>query len=170
MGADEFKLDPHEFDGKRVLVTGGTKGIGRAVVARLRGGGATVLTTARMRPSDLADADLFVASDITTAEGCGTIADAVRELLGGIDVIIHVAGGSSAPAGGFAALDDDEWHRALDLNLLSAVRLDRALLPAMLPAISPPASRTIASVPSSDAASTSTAAIRAPSPANPTHA
>jgi NAD(P)-dependent dehydrogenase (short-subunit alcohol dehydrogenase family) len=132
MGADEFKLDPHEFDGKRVLITGGTKGIGRAVVARLRGGGATVLTTARMRPSDLAEADLFVASDITTAEGCGTIADAVRERLGGIDVIVHVAGGSSAPAGGFAALDDGEWYRALDLNLLSAVRLDRALLPAML--------------------------------------
>src|SRR6266498_3321458 len=90
MGADEFKLDPHEFDGKRVLITGGTKGIGRAVVARLRGGGATVLTTARMSPSDLAEADLFVASDITTAEGCGTIADAVRELPGGIGVIVHV--------------------------------------------------------------------------------
>ena len=39
---------------------------------------------------------------------------------------------SSAPAGGFAALDDDQWHRALDQNLFPAVRLDRALLPAML--------------------------------------
>jgi NAD(P)-dependent dehydrogenase (short-subunit alcohol dehydrogenase family) len=41
-------------------------------------------------------------------------------------------GGSSAPAGGFAVLDDREWHRALDLNLFPAVRLDRALLPTML--------------------------------------
>jgi NAD(P)-dependent dehydrogenase (short-subunit alcohol dehydrogenase family) len=41
-------------------------------------------------------------------------------------------GGSSAPAGGFAVLDDGEWRRALDLNLFPAVRLDRALLPAML--------------------------------------
>jgi NAD(P)-dependent dehydrogenase (short-subunit alcohol dehydrogenase family) len=132
MGANEFKLDPHEFDGQRVLVTGGTKGIGQAVAARLRDGGARVFTTARMRPSDLAEADLFVASDITTAEGCETIADAVRERLGGIDIIAHVVGGSSAPAGGFAMLNDGEWYRAFDLNLFPAVRLDRALLPAML--------------------------------------
>lgn len=43
-----------------------------------------------------------------------------------------VAGGSSAPAGGFAVLDDDEWRKALDQNLFAAVRLDRALLPAMI--------------------------------------
>ena len=52
--------------------------------------------------------------------------------LGGVDIIVHVVGGSSAPAGGFAVLDDAEWQRALDLNLLPAVRLDRALLPGML--------------------------------------
>jgi len=46
--------------------------------------------------------------------------------------MVHVAGGSSAPAGGFAALGEDEWRRALDLNLFPAVRLDRALLPLML--------------------------------------
>ncbi len=121
-----------EFDGKRALVTGGSKGIGQAVAARLREGGATVLTTARSLPSDLADTRLFVATDITTAEGCAAVAEAVRERLGGIDIIVHVVGGSSAPAGGFAVLDDGEWHRALDLNLFPAVRLDRALLPAML--------------------------------------
>ena len=43
-----------------------------------------------------------------------------------------MVGGSSAPAGGFAILDDREWQRALDLNFFPAVRLDRALLPAML--------------------------------------
>jgi NAD(P)-dependent dehydrogenase (short-subunit alcohol dehydrogenase family) len=72
-----------------------------------------------------------VAADVTTAEGCATVADAVRDHLRGIDIIVHVVGGS-APAGGFAVLDDGEWHHALDLNLFSAVRLDRALLPAML--------------------------------------
>ncbi len=125
-------MDRREFDGKHVLVTGGTKGIGAAVATRLREGGATVLTTARTRPSDLADADLFVASDITTAKGCATVADAVRDRFGGIDIIVHVVGGSSAPAGGFAVLDDNQWQRALDLNLFPAVRLDRALLPIML--------------------------------------
>src|SRR5467141_2377788 len=125
-------MDRREFDGKHVLVTGGTKGIGAAVATRLREGGATVLTTARTRPSDLEDADLFVASDITTAEGCATVADAVRGRLGGIDILVHVVGGSSAPAGGFAVLDDNQWHKALDQNLFAAVRLDRALLPLML--------------------------------------
>jgi len=121
-----------ELDGRRALVTGGTKGIGKAVAARLREAGATVLITARTRPGDLADTHLFVAADITTAEGCAVVADAVRDRLGGIDIIVHVAGGSSAPAGGFAVLDDGEWHRALELNLFPAVRLDRALLPTML--------------------------------------
>src|SRR5207249_5372703 len=132
MAAHESNVDPHEFDSKRVLVTGGTKGIGEAVAARLRDGGARVLTTARTLPSDLTDTSLFVAADITTAEGCAAVADAVWKRLGGIDIIVHVVGGSSAPAGGFAVLDDNEWHRALALNLFPAVRLDRALLPMML--------------------------------------
>jgi NAD(P)-dependent dehydrogenase (short-subunit alcohol dehydrogenase family) len=52
--------------------------------------------------------------------------------LGGVDIIVHVVGGSSAPAGGFAVLDDEVWQRELNLNLLAAVRMDRALLPAMV--------------------------------------
>jgi len=124
--------DTLELLGRKALVTGGTKGVGEAVAARLREAGATVLTTARTLRGNSANADLFVAADITTAEGCAAVADAVRTRLGGVDIIVHVVGGSSAPAGGFAVLDDDEWRRALDLNLFTAVRLDRALLPLML--------------------------------------
>lgn len=51
---------------------------------------------------------------------------------GGIDILVHIVGGSFAPSGGNAALSDDDWQRALDGNLLAAVRLDRALLPNML--------------------------------------
>jgi NAD(P)-dependent dehydrogenase (short-subunit alcohol dehydrogenase family) len=124
--------DTAELVGRKALVTGGTKGIGEAVATRLREAGARVLTTARTSPGDLVDADLFVAADIATAEGCAAVADAVRSRLGGVDIVVHVVGGSSAPAGGFAVLDDAEWRRALDLNLFPAVRLDRALLPMML--------------------------------------
>jgi NAD(P)-dependent dehydrogenase (short-subunit alcohol dehydrogenase family) len=121
-----------ELDGKRVLVTGGTKGVGEAVVATLREAGAIVLTTARSRPQNIDQADQFVAADVSTAEGCAAVARAVHDRLGGVDIIVHVVGGSSAPAGGFAVLDDGEWNNALNQNLLAAVRLDRALLPAMV--------------------------------------
>jgi NAD(P)-dependent dehydrogenase (short-subunit alcohol dehydrogenase family) len=121
-----------ELAGRRALVTGGTKGIGAAVVERLRELGANVLATARTRPDNPGANGRFVAADVATAEGCRTVAKAVRSELRGIDIVIHVVGGSTAPGGGFAALDDREWQRALDLNLLGAVRLDRELLPLML--------------------------------------
>jgi hypothetical protein len=120
-----------QLSGLRALVTGGTKGVGEAVVARLRDAGVKVLTTARS-PADGPANEMFVAADVTTAEGCAMIADAVRKRLGGVDIIVHVVGGSSAPAGGFAVLGDDVWQRELSLNLLPAVRLDRALLPIMI--------------------------------------
>jgi NAD(P)-dependent dehydrogenase (short-subunit alcohol dehydrogenase family) len=66
-----------------------TKGIGQAVAARLREGGATVFTTARERPDDLPDPTLFMATDITTAEGCAAVATAVLTRLNGIDIIVH---------------------------------------------------------------------------------
>jgi NAD(P)-dependent dehydrogenase (short-subunit alcohol dehydrogenase family) len=111
-----------ELKGKRALVTGGTKGIGAAIVAALRDAGARVLTTARKRPEDVNEAE-FVAADVSTAEGCAVVADAVRTQLGGLDILVHVVGGSSALAGGFAVLDDNEWQKALDQNLFAAVRL-----------------------------------------------
>jgi NAD(P)-dependent dehydrogenase (short-subunit alcohol dehydrogenase family) len=115
---------------KRALVTGGTKGLGQAVVARLIEMGAKVLTTARSgsQPAD----GMFVAADIATASGCATVVDAIGRHLGGVDIIVHVVGGSSAPAGGFAVLDDAMWQKEFNLNLMPAVRLDRALLPAMI--------------------------------------
>src|SRR5262245_59769716 len=67
--------DDAELEGRRALVTGGTQGIGQAVAARLREGGARVLTTARARHSDSAPADLFVAADLSTAAGCATVAE-----------------------------------------------------------------------------------------------
>ena len=99
---------------------------------RLRDEGAMALGTARTAPRGLPKDLHFVAADVTSVDGCGAVADAVRAQLGGIDIVVHVVGGSSAPAGGFAMLNDDEWQRALDLNLFPAVRLDRALLPMML--------------------------------------
>ncbi len=121
-----------DIEGHRALVTGGTQGLGQAIVATLREAGVKVLTTARRKPCALAPDIQFVAADLSTAEGCVAVAEAVRERLGGVEIIVHVVGGSSAPAGGFTVLDDAEWYTALNQNLLPAVRLDRALVPAMI--------------------------------------
>lgn len=121
-----------EFTGRRVLVTGGTQGIGAAVAQRLGRAGAKVFLTARTRPESSDETALFHAADLTTADGVQGLAEAVLTGMGGVDVIVHNLGGSSAPAGGFAALGEADWAEALNLNLLSAVRLDRALLPAMI--------------------------------------
>ncbi|WP_233262308.1 SDR family oxidoreductase [Vitiosangium sp. GDMCC 1.1324] len=127
-----FPVTPTELAGKRALVTGGTEGVGAAIVSRLAAAGARVATTARSeRPRDDAS-DLYVQADVSTSAGVQSVARAVVDRYRGVDILIHNVGGSSAPAGGFAALTDDEWQRELDLNLLAAVRLDRALLPAML--------------------------------------
>lgn len=117
--------------GKRALVTGGTQGAGAATVALFRDLGAQVMTTARKPPGDLTD-DMFAAADLTTPEGCDAVAAAVRARMGGVDIIVHMLGGSSAPGGGFAALGEAEWQAELALNLLPAVRLDRTLLPGMV--------------------------------------
>src|SRR5260370_38800045 len=109
-----------ELEGKRALVTGGTKGVGAAVVAALREASARVLTTARQRPEDVGKAE-FVAADVSTAEGCAAVTDAVRKQLGGLDILVHVVGGTSAPAGGFAGLADARRHQAVDQNLFGAV-------------------------------------------------
>lgn len=53
---------------------------------------------------------------------------------GGVDIIVHVAGGGPAPSGGFAMLTPELWRRTLELNLLGTVRLDRGLVPAMIDA------------------------------------
>lgn len=118
--------------GRRALVTGGTKGVGAAVVESLRDAGVTVITTARSVPETSPEGVVYVAADLTTAQGCRTVADAVLDRLGGVDIIVNVLGGSSAPGGGFARLSDEEWVAALNQNLMPAVRIDRALLPAMI--------------------------------------
>jgi NAD(P)-dependent dehydrogenase (short-subunit alcohol dehydrogenase family) len=128
----QFSFDPTEFAGKRVLVTGGTEGMGEAIVRRLAAGGATVATTARSALREGRAADVFVRADIGTRDGVDAVVRDVLDRLGGVDILVNNVGGSSAPSGGVLALGDDDWQQAIDVNLLAAVRLDRAFLPGML--------------------------------------
>src|ERR1700730_11679786 len=131
-GATHFSVDPTEFAGKRVLVTGGTKGMGEAIVQRLAAGGATVATTARSPLPETQTVELFVQADISTREGVDKVVREVVARLGGVDILVNNVGGSSAPSGGVLALGDEDWQHTINANLFAAVRLDRALLPGML--------------------------------------
>jgi len=127
-----IQIDPNELSGKRVLVTGGTKGIGEAIVKRLRQAGAKVIATGRSIPNDVQSPDLFIQSDLSTPDGVQTVVKEGLVRLGSVDILINNLGGSSAPSGGALALSDDDWQQAFNDNLFAAVRLDRAFLPRML--------------------------------------
>lgn len=133
---DDFNhmiFDPEEFSGKRVLVTGGTKGgMGEAIVKRLTLAAATVITTARHTPDELKDSDLFIQADISTPAGTTKIVENILERFGGIDILINNVGGSSTPTGGVLKQTDLDWQQTFETNLFAAVRLDRGLVPSML--------------------------------------
>jgi NAD(P)-dependent dehydrogenase (short-subunit alcohol dehydrogenase family) len=120
-----------EFNGRRVLVTGGTKGTGKAIADRFRQGGATVIITARSAPTEKTDKH-FIQADVSTAEGTSKVINEIMAGFQGIDIMVHNVGGSSAPTGGFIAVTDEIWQQNLNENLFPAVRLDRGLLPSML--------------------------------------
>ena len=120
-----------EFAGKRVLVTGGTKGTGKAIASRFLQGGATVVITARSGPAEKTAAH-FIQADLSTSEGTTFVIHEMLSRFKGADIVVHNVGGSSAPSGGFITVTDELWQQAIDENLYPAVRLDRGLLPSMI--------------------------------------
>ncbi|PYB71318.1 SDR family oxidoreductase [Rhizobium wuzhouense] len=127
-----FRIDPTEFAGKRVVVTGGTMGAGEAIVTRFARAGAKVVTAARSQPQSVGLGVHFVQADLSMPEGIALLADQALSHLGGVDVVVHCLGGSSTPGGGFQAATEAFWQQELSLNLLATVRLDRLLVPQML--------------------------------------
>jgi NAD(P)-dependent dehydrogenase (short-subunit alcohol dehydrogenase family) len=123
--------DRTEFAGKRAVVTGGSRGIGAAIVQRLLDGGATVVATARDVTDETPKAATFVKGDVSTLAGVRTFAAAALDVLGGVDIVVNNAGAARAHLGGISTIPDEEWLDALDLNYLSAVRLNNTLLPAL---------------------------------------
>lgn len=97
-----------------------------------KAGSATVIAAARSDLPDDISADEFVHADLTTASGVAAPAKAALERIDGVDITTHVVGGSNSLGGGFAALDDEASNDELNLNLMTAVRLDRVLVPHLI--------------------------------------
>jgi NAD(P)-dependent dehydrogenase (short-subunit alcohol dehydrogenase family) len=122
----------NELRGKIALVTGGTKGAGKAIAERLLQAGATVMISARNAPEKENNNMHFIASDLSTAHGAQKVVSEVLSTYGRLDILVNNLGGSSTPAGGFFVLTDEDWESILQANLLAPVRLDRGFLPQMI--------------------------------------
>jgi len=127
-----FQVFAEEFRDKRVLVTGGTKGMGAATVRRFKLSGAQVATTGRSVPSEGLEVDLFVQADISVPAGVRSVVDRIMQVWGGVDILVNNAGGTPTNPVGFAGVPDQEWHEMLELNLMAPVRFDRAFVPGMV--------------------------------------
>lgn len=120
-----------ELRGKIALVTGGTKGIGKAIADKLASNGATVVITAR-KPSEEETGHHFIAADLTDNSNIAKLSGKIIEKYGTLDILINNVGGTSSPAGGFQMLSDDDWNRDIELNLMASIRLDKAIVPKMI--------------------------------------
>ncbi|MES2619958.1 MAG: SDR family oxidoreductase [Bacteroidota bacterium] len=128
---EQFNFN-NELSGKIALVTGGTKGAGKAIAERLLQAGATVIITARNAPEKEIGNVYFIASDLSKAEGTEKVISEVLSTYGRLDILVNNLGSSATPAGGFTALTDEDWISTLNANLLAPVRLDRGFLPQMI--------------------------------------
>jgi 3-oxoacyl-[acyl-carrier protein] reductase len=116
-----------ELSGKAALVSGGSRGIGRAIVERLVAEGARVCVGARGE-ADLAafaatlprDQVATVAADVSTEEGAARAVAATVAAFGAIDLLVNNAGGS-LKAGAFDKASAAQWTQVMNLNLMSAV-------------------------------------------------
>jgi len=129
----EHRFELHkELTGKIALVTGGTKGAGKAIANRLHAAGATVIITARNKPEHDDQGLHFIPADLSQPEETGKLVQEILEQFSRLDILINNIGGSETPGGGFAALTNEDWESSFRTNLLAPVNLDRGFLPQML--------------------------------------
>lgn len=122
----------NELKDKIALVTGGSKGAGKAIADRLLKAGATVIITARNNPEDHGNGIHFISADLSKPEGTQKVVEEIQKRFGHLDILVNNLGGSETPGGGFAVLTDQHWEESFQTNLLAPVRLDRGFLPGMI--------------------------------------
>lgn len=131
VSAPTIGLSAIDLVGKRVLITGGTKGIGAAIAAHATQAGADVLVAARTR-SEGVETARFLQADVSTSEGVSALAEQAITVMGGVDVLVDNVGNPTHPPAAAWDMSDQDWLGVLTMNLMSAVRLDRAVIPGMI--------------------------------------
>jgi NAD(P)-dependent dehydrogenase (short-subunit alcohol dehydrogenase family) len=128
---EKFNFD-NELSAKIALVTGGTKGAGKAIAKRLLRAGATVVISARNKPQEQNDHLHFIGADLSTPSGTQKVVEEILQKFGRLDILVNNMGSSETPGGGFAVLTDEQWKATINVNLFAPVRLDRGFLPQMI--------------------------------------
>jgi len=123
-----------DLAGQTAVVTGGSKGIGLAVVGALAGAGVHVVTGAKHSSADLDELTpsgqvQVVTVDLAEPSGPGTLVAAAGDR---IDILVNNVGSAPARPGGFLSITDEDWIATINLDLMAAIRACRAALPAML--------------------------------------
>jgi 3-oxoacyl-[acyl-carrier protein] reductase len=126
--------------GRKAIVTGGSKGLGKAITAELMAEGAAVVICSRhVAELDAAVAELAenapdgagtvsaLGCDVTDPDQVVSFMDTATAALGGLDILVNNAGG--ARPGQFGTLTDDDWHADIEVKLLAQIRCTRAALP-----------------------------------------
>lgn len=122
-----------ELDGKCVLVSGATRGIGKAIALAFAAERARVCAVARGQEgldalkNELAGEHAFIAADVTTPDGATAAVDGCVRVLGGIDIVICVVGKSFARVA--SQMTDDDLAQSIDMNLMSAARVAQRSIP-----------------------------------------
>ncbi|MBF6592477.1 MAG: SDR family oxidoreductase, partial [Ktedonobacterales bacterium] len=135
MASDEFLA----LAGKRAVVTGASRGIGRSITLALAAAGADVVVTARstdelealaQEVAALGRRAPVISCDVTDAVRVVHLAEAARAALGRVDILVNNAG--MAGSHKFLGHPDELWHRTLALNLTSVYYVSKAFAPAMV--------------------------------------
>src|ERR687888_486532 len=126
-----------EFDGKIVVVTGGSRGIGRAIAAAFAGAGAQTVIAASSERNLATAAEIvgrrggpppvICAGDLRQLEKSQALFDLVASRFGRCDILVNSAGATKA--GNFLELIDEDWHDGFALKFFAAVRLCQLFWP-----------------------------------------
>ena len=131
--------DSHLLAGKRALVTGAGRGIGRSIALALAQAGADVAVTARTHSEieqlvneiqALGRRSLAVSCDVTDSDQVTHMATTFMEGLGGVDILVNNAGNAGSHK--FSNHPDELWHRMLSINLTSVYYVTKAFVPSLI--------------------------------------